>query len=258
MISKASKLLLEIKSVTHKFGGLIALDNVSFSVPKGTICGLIGPNGAGKTTLINVISGLVMCSSGDILLGEELITGLPPHRIAERGIGRTFQNIRLFGELSVLENVVIGHHLKQRGTLIETLLRLPRSRREERASTQAARELLLRLRMEHLAQVPARALSYGDQRRIEIARALALEPSLLLLDEPAAGMNSSETDQLTDFLLELREKSLTLLVIEHDMDMIMRVSDLVIVLNFGLKIAEGPPNTIRNERQVIEAYLGEE
>jgi len=258
MISKAPNSLLEIKNVTHKFGGLIALDNVSFSVPKGTICGLIGPNGAGKTTLINVISGLVMCSSGNILLEGELITGLPPHRIAERGIGRTFQNIRLFGELSVLENVVMGHHLKQRGTLIETLLRLPRSRSEERASSEAARELLRHLRMERLAQVPARALSYGDQRRVEIARALALEPGLLLLDEPAAGMNSSETDQLTEFLLELRETSLTLLVIEHDMDMIMRVSDLVIVLNFGLKIAEGPPNTIRNERQVIEAYLGEE
>jgi ABC-type branched-subunit amino acid transport system ATPase component len=187
-----------------------------------------------------------------------LISGLRPHRIAERGIGRTFQNIRLFGDLSVLENVILGHHLKQRGTLIETLLRLPRSRSDERASRREALELLGRLHMEHLADVPARGLSYGDQRRVEIARALALEPSLLLLDEPAAGMNSTETDQLSEFLLELRDTSLTLLIIEHDMDMIMRMSDLVVVLNFGLKIAEGPPNFVRNEPHVIEAYLGQE
>jgi ABC-type branched-subunit amino acid transport system ATPase component len=153
---------------------------------------------------------------------------------------------------------MLGHHLKQKGTLLETLLHLPRSRRNDRASYESALQLLRRLRMEHLAHVPAKALSYGDQRRVEIARALALEPLLLLLDEPAAGMNSAETAQLTEFLLELNQSSLTLLIIEHDMDMIMRVSDLVIVLNFGLKIAEGTPEAIRDEPQVIEAYLGEE
>jgi branched-chain amino acid transport system ATP-binding protein len=258
MAQEMTKPLLEVRNVTRMFGGLIALDNVSFDVPKASVCGLIGPNGAGKTTLINAISGLMPLSGGDILLEGRKISGLAPHRIAGRGIGRTFQNIRLFTELSVLENVMIGHHLKQKGTLLETLLHLPRSRRDDRASCESALALLRRLRMEHLANVPAKALSYGDQRRVEIARALALEPLLLLLDEPAAGMNSTETAQLTEFLIELNESSLTLLIIEHDMDMIMRVSDLVVVLNFGLKIAQGTPDAIRDEPQVIEAYLGEE
>ena len=258
MMPELSKPLLEIRNVTRVFGGLKALENVSFNVPRGAICGLIGPNGAGKTTLINMISGLGPLSDGAILLDGQLISGLAPHRIAERGVGRTFQNIRLFGDLSVLENVILGHHLRQRGTLIETLLRLPRSRSSERDSRSAALELLVSLGMEHLANVQARALSYGDQRRVEIARALALGPSLLLLDEPAAGMNSTETDGLCEFLLSLRESSLTILIIEHDMDMIMRMSDLVVVLNFGLKIAEGPPDFVRNEPHVIEAYLGSE
>ncbi|MGA8831068.1 MAG: ABC transporter ATP-binding protein [Desulfomonilaceae bacterium] len=258
MITELSKPLLEIRNVTRVFGGLKALENVSFNVPRGAICGLIGPNGAGKTTLINMISGLGPLSDGAILLDGQLISGLAPHKIAERGVGRTFQNIRLFGDLSVLENVILGHHLRQRGTLIETLLRLPRSRSSERDSRAAALKLLVILGMEHLANVQARALSYGDQRRVEIARALALGPSLLLLDEPAAGMNSTETDGLCEFLLSLRESSLTILIIEHDMDMIMRMSDLVVVLNFGLKIAEGPPDFVRNEPHVIEAYLGSE
>jgi branched-chain amino acid transport system ATP-binding protein len=256
MMTEPCKPLLEIRNVTCVFGGLKALENVSFNVPRGAICGLIGPNGAGKTTLINMISGLGPMSEGSILLDGQLISGLPPYKIAQRGVGRTFQNIRLFGDLSVLENVILGHHLRQRGTLIETLLRLPRSRSSERDSRTAALKLLTTLGMEHLAKVQARALSYGDQRRVEIARALALEPSLLLLDEPAAGMNSTETEGLCEFLLGLRDSSLTILIIEHDMEMIMRMSDSVVVLNFGVKMAEGPPDFVRNEPHVIEAYLG--
>jgi ABC-type branched-subunit amino acid transport system ATPase component len=248
---------LRFEAISLYFGGLAALDDVSFTAGGG-ICGLIGPNGAGKTTLLNVVSGVLPPSRGRIVIDERPTSELPPHRLAALGVARTFQNVRLFGELSVLDNVRLGYHLHQHSTLLETVLRLPRARREARESATAALALLERLGLAHRAPAEASALAYGDQRRVEIARALALEPRLLLLDESAAGLNAAETEQLGDFLSVLRAQGLTLLLVEHDMDLILRVCDHIVVLNFGRKIAEGPPDAVRHDRRVIDAYLGEE
>jgi branched-chain amino acid transport system ATP-binding protein len=250
--------LLKVTSLTKQFGGLTAVNDVSFAIQQGEVLGLIGPNGAGKTTLINLISGLSQPTLGTIQFNDRDITGQRAHKLCALGISRTYQNIRLFGEMSVLGNVLAGRHLKT-----PTATRLwkwllpwpdPVARRQE----QISRELLERLEMGHLSGRSAAELSYGDQRRVELARALATEPRLLLLDEPTAGMNRAETHQLGEFVLQLRDEGITILVIEHDMDLISQVCDRVEVLNFGSLIASGTPDEVRNDTAVIEAYLGDE
>jgi branched-chain amino acid transport system permease protein len=248
--------LLVLDDVSRHFGGLEALSKVGFQVQEGMICGLIGPNGAGKTTLINLISGLFPPSSGRIVwLGRE-VQHRPAHRIARAGIARTFQNIQLFRDMTVLDNVIVGRHTHIRTSLLTTLLRLPREGSEERSAQGEALALLERLGLAALAEQHAGTLSYGDQRRVEIARALAQHPRLLLLDEPAAGMNEIETARLGEFILELKQHGTTLLIVEHHMDLIMKICDQIVVLNFGKKIAQGTPALVSRDNQVLEAYLG--
>jgi branched-chain amino acid transport system permease protein len=248
--------ILEIELLSRSFGGVQALSDLSFSVKEGGIYGLIGPNGAGKTTLINLVSGLIAPSSGKIRWQGREIQGRKAHRIARSGISRTYQNIQLFGEMSVLDNVVVGHHIRLRSSILAAWLRLPSMRREEAAAREEALGLLSRLGLSGLAGQAASKLSYGDQRRVEIARALAMEPRLLLLDEPAAGMNEPETAALGEFILDLKRHGLAILVVEHHMDLIMDICDEIVVLNFGRKIAEGPPREVSRDDAVLEAYLG--
>jgi branched-chain amino acid transport system ATP-binding protein len=250
--------MLELSNVSRSFGGLQALNNVNMTVPTNRVVGLIGPNGAGKTTLINNISGLDHPTSGTITFEGHNIHRASPHRITRHGIARTYQNIRLFGEMTALQNLLIGQHLQGNAGLLEAVIFAPRYRREEALLRDRAHALLKRFGLEAVANTPAGALPYGDQRRLEMARALATNPKLLLLDEPTAGMNPKETHSLGEQVLALQETGLTVLVIEHDMSLIHQVCDDIYVLNFGQILAHGTPDEIKENPVVIEAYLGKE
>ncbi|HEX3054830.1 MAG TPA: ABC transporter ATP-binding protein [Gaiellaceae bacterium] len=249
--------ILQTYALRKEFGGLIAVDDVDFTVPAGGIVSLIGPNGAGKTTFFNMLTGVYKPTAGAIVFAGEDMTGRPPHAFTQRGIGRTFQNIRLFQNMTALENVLVGMHTRLKGNLFEAIARTPRVKHEERDARVRARELLEFSGLPRKEAQIGRNLSYGDQRRLEVARALATQPKLLLLDEPTAGMNPQETAEFTAFVSRLRsERDLTVLLIEHDMRVVMGVSDRVTVLDYGEKIAEGTPSEIQKNERVIEAYLG--
>jgi branched-chain amino acid transport system ATP-binding protein len=254
----SESLLLSTRGVRKEFGGLVAVENVDFEVPRGSITALIGPNGAGKTTFFNMLTGAYTPTAGEILFDGQEIAGLPQHKITELGIGRTFQNIRLFGTMTSLENTLVGMHCRMHSGVFRSILRSPLQRREESEARERARELLSYCGLPKRAEGEyARNLAYGDQRRLEVARALATEPKLLLLDEPTAGMNPQETLAFTQFVHKVRdERDLTVLLIEHDMKVVLGVSERVTVLDHGEKIAEGAPSDVTANERVREAYLG--
>jgi ABC-type branched-subunit amino acid transport system ATPase component len=250
------KEILSVEEIFVKFGGVMALGNVSAGVAANSITAVIGPNGAGKTTLINVISGAISATKGQVCFKGKEVTSLPQHKIAEIGIARTFQNLRLFRHMTTLENVMVARHVKTSSGFLTCSLKLPSSRRDEKLIRQKSMEVLDFVGLSDKAHVDALSMPFGLQRHLEIARALALEPKVILLDEPAGGLNPGETESLARLIYKIRDRSVTVVLIEHDMSLIMNISDHIIVLNYGQKIAEGTPTEIQSNDAVIEAYLG--
>ncbi|WP_320034638.1 ABC transporter ATP-binding protein [Halarcobacter sp.] len=250
------KYVLEIENVSKFFHGLVAIDDLTIKVKPGQIYGIIGPNGAGKTTLFNCVTGIYTPEEGTIKYKGENITGMQPHLIAQRGVLRTFQNIRLFKEMSVAENIMAGYHTKSKQKWYHAIIHTPAYKKDERAAWKKVEELMKFFNLSHLATHPTGDLSYGNQRKVEMARALAANPELLILDEPAAGLNENETKELTEIIRSISKMDIGIMMIEHDMEMVMNLTDYITVINFGKEISQGEPSFVQDDPRVIEAYIG--